>query len=539
MVAWSALGDQKQFDSLIPPFSLAVRPGDRCVTLLWEPQSDLPVVGYRVYRATSADGPFTELTRSPLASTSFADVSVTNGQSFLYRIRGADVGCGGRVESQTVEARPKAFAGEDDFLDYLQQTAFDYFWHEANPANGLIRDRSRTNSYCSIAAVGFGLTAICVAIERQWITREQGRARVLATLRTFSEKPQGPQPEGIIGHNGWFYHFLHMKTGLRAWKCELSSIDTALFLAGALYCREYFSASQPAEADIRSLVNAIYWRINWHWMTGESDSHSVRKPTPNPSQEGSSTVGQVPLLGGVRDASLSMGWHPESGFIKRRWIGYNEAMILYLLGLGAATNPLPPEIWSEWTRGYQWNTSYGQSYVHFPPLFGHQYSHCWIDFRGLADDYLRAKGIDYFENSRRATLAQRAYCIANPGDFKGYGELAWGLTACDGPGVGRFHAYSARGAPPPENDDGTIAPTAAGGSIHFAPEVCIPTLRHFYDQYRTNIWTPYGFCDAFNLTANWWDPEVLGIDQGPILIMIENHRTAPRSAEINHAYGTS
>jgi hypothetical protein len=187
--------------------------------------------------------------------------------------------------------------------------------------------------------------------------------------------------------------------------------------------------------------------------------------------------------------------------------------------------PLTPKFWKEWTSGYKWKTSYGQSFVHFAPLFGHQYSHCWIDFRGIADDYMRAKGIDYFENSRRATLAQRAYCVANPGRFNGYGELVWGLTACDGPGSEKFRAYSARGAPPAENDDGTIAPTAVGGSLPFAPEICIPTLRHLCDKYRPNIWTRYGFCDAFNLTANWWDPEVLGIDQGPILVMIENYRT--------------
>ncbi len=200
-------------------------------------------------------------------------------------------------------------------------------------------------------------------------------------------------------------------------------------------------------------------------------------------------------------------------------------MILLILGLGAPDNPMTPKFWKEWTGGYDWKISHDQSFVHFPPLFGHQYSHCWIDFRGIADDYLRGKGIDYFENSRRATLAQRAYCIANPGKFKGYGEMVWGLTACDGPGFGKFQAYSARGAPPPENDDGTIAPTAVGGSIPFAPEICLPTLRYFYDRFRPNIWTRYGYCDAFNLTANWWDPEVLGIDQGPILIMIENYRT--------------
>jgi hypothetical protein len=331
---------------------------------------------------------------------------------------------------------------------------------------------------------------------------------VFTTLKTFCEWPQGPHGDGVIGCNGWFYHFLDMRTGLRAWKCELSSIDSALFLAGAIYCREFFDADHAEEAEIRKRVDAIYRRIDWGWMTGGTDSVSR-------------------ITGLVRGGAntLSMGWHPESGFIKRRWIGYNEAMLLYLLGLGAPTNALPEDCWREWTRGYEWKTNYSQGFVHFPPLFGHQYSHCWIDFRGISDDYFREKGIDYFENSRRATAAQRAYCIANPGGFIGYSELVWGLTACDGPGFGRFHAYSARGAPPAENDDGTIAPTAAGGSIPFAPEACIATLRHLYDRFRTHIWTPYGFCDAFNLTANWWDPEVLGIDQGPMLIMIENHRT--------------
>ena len=433
-------------------------------------------------------------------------------------------------------APPDQFRSEADFLEFLQRKAFDYFWLEANPANGLIRDRSRTNSHSSIAAVGFGLTAIGIGIDHGWITREQGRERVLRTLRTFHEKPQGPDAAGNIGYRGWFYHFLDMDTGLRAWKCELSSIDTALFLAGALYAREYCNDAHSDEADIRDLADRIYRRIDWHWMTGGSSAELMRGPSPSPSKEGNKDSRRQPSASGAATSgSLSMGWRPESGFIKSRWIGYNEAMILLLLGLGGSTNSdteiqgggrvLPPEFWDEWTRGYQWRTSYGQSFVHFPPLFGHQYSHCWIDFRGITDDYMRSKSIDYFENSRRATLAQRAYCLANPAMFTGYGELFWGLTACDGPGFGKFRAYSARGAPPPENDDGTIAPTAVGGSVPFAPEICLPTLRHFYDHFRPNIWTRYGFCDAFNLTAGWWDLEVLGIDQGPILVMIENHRT--------------
>jgi len=217
---------------------------------------------------------------------------------------------------------------------------------------------------------------------------------------------------------------------------------------------------------------------------------------------------------------VSMGWFPPGSFIANNWVGYNEGMILYLLGLGAATNPLPASSWNRWTSGYTWATNYGQAYVPFPPLFGHQYSHCWIDFRHTADAYMNSRNSTYFQNSRRATLAQRAYCIANPLSRVGYSSNVWGLTACDGP-----TGYAARGAPPAENDDGTIAPTAAGGSIAFAPEFSLPALRHFYTQFRFRIWTAYGFRDAFNLGQQWYASDELGIDQGPIVVMIENYRS--------------
>ncbi|MCL4181507.1 MAG: Tat pathway signal protein [Verrucomicrobia bacterium] len=414
--------------------------------------------------------------------------------TYHYRVQDAgSVGASGR-HSNTVTASTGAFASDDEFLDFLQYAAFQYFWREANPANGLVRDRSRPDSVSSIAATGFGLTALGIGIDRGWITRAEGRERALTTLRTFWERPQGAGPEGCIGYRGWFYHFLDMNTALRVWRCELSSIDTALFLAGMLDAGIYFDQPEAEEPAIRALAGRIFDRIDWQYLATGTNS-------------------------------LSMGWRPETGFIEARWIGYNEAMILYILGLGATVRPLASDHWTAWTSGYSWTTHFGQDYVAFAPLFGHQYSHCWIDFRQIADGYLQRKGIDYFENSRRATLAQRAYCIANPGGFPGYGAEVWGLTACDGPGSTGFFAYIARGAPPAENDDGTIAPTAVGGSLPFAPEYCLPTLRHFYDRYRTRLWTGYGFRDAFNLTADWWGPDVLGIDQGPILIMAENHRT--------------
>jgi hypothetical protein len=476
-----------------PPTGLVTRTGDRSVVVHWDRGIDSEVAGYHVDRAALAQGPWERRTTSPVTSPSYADLDVQNQQPYYYRVTAVGLTQAESDFSTVVSATPQPFADDNAFLDYVQQTAFDYFWYEANPANGLVRDRSQPFSAASIAATGFGLTAITIGVDHGWITREAGRERTLTTLRTFWEQPQGPAATGHIGHRGWFYHFLELDSATRAGSSELSSIDTALLLAGMLDARQYFDQPIPVEVEIRSLADAIFDRVDWLWMTNEEDS-------------------------------LTMGWMPESGFLGARWIGYNEAMILYLLGMGAAQDPLPAEQWDSWTSGYEWATHYGYSYVPFPPLFGHQYSHLWIDFRHIADPYMIERGITYFENSRRATLAQRAYCIENPGAFVGYSDRVWGLTACDGPGIDGFFSYIARGAPPAENDDGTIAPTAVGGSMPFAPEVCLPTLRHFYDEYRTNIWTGYGFRDAFNLTADWWGPDILGIDQGPILIMIENYR---------------
>jgi hypothetical protein len=256
-----------------------------------------------------------------------------------------------------------------------------------------------------------------------------------------------------------------------------------------LYVREYFTGAGPEETSIREMVDSIVNRVDWHWMANGSDM-------------------------------LSMGWLPARDFLPSKWIGYNEAMLLYCLGLGVVTNPLPASSWTGWTSGYRWATNCEAPYLSFAPLFGHQYSHCWIDFRNLADAFMREKGVTYFENSRRATLAQRGYCMANPQYQRAGPGALWGLTACDGP-----TGYLAHGAPPAENDDGTIAPTAVAGSIAFAPEYSVPTLRGFYERYRPKIWTAYGFRDAFNLGANWWGPDVLGIDVGPVVIMIENYRS--------------
>lgn len=376
-------------------------------------------------------------------------------------------------------------------LDTVQHASFLYFWSEANPANGLIKDRSTSGSPASIAATGFGLSSICVGIDHGWVTREAGRERVRTTLLTFWTEPQGSGANGNIGYKGLFYHFLDMATAVRTWSCELSTIDTALLFAGILDAKQYFTGSDPVETEIRALADSIYYRADWEFMRNGAQG-------------------------------IYMGWKPGTGYSGfGLWQGYNEAMILYLLALGSPTHPVPTTTWNYWMTGYQWTTQYGQTYVIFPPLFGHQYTHCWVDFRQRRDAFGRARNITYSENSRRATLAQRAYASANPGHWTGYSDSLWGLTASDIRG-----GYNARGAPPAMNDDGTITPTAPIGSIAFAPDEVIPVVRNMFQNYPL-LWGPYGFRDAFNLSLNpvWYDTDYLGIDQGPIVLMIENHLT--------------
>lgn len=473
------------------PTGFVSRTGDQSVVLHWDPVMESTLAGYRVYRAPASSGPFALQNPALITTPGFCDLSVLNGQTNYYRVTAVATTSEESAPSATLAVSPHAFAGDDEFLEYVQQTSFDYFWYGANPANGLIPDRLPSASPCSIAAVGFGLTAIGIGIDHGWISRTQGLARVQTTLNTFFQGPQGSEASGTTGYKGWYYHFLDMNTGVRyaPYNSELSSIDTGLLLAGILDAKQYFNGTNAAETAIRAMADAIYNRVDWNWMARETNV-------------------------------LSMGWKPGVGFLSANWIGYNEAMILYVLGLGTSSNSLPASAWDQWTSGYGWANYGTYSFVPFPPLFGHQYSHCWIDFRHISDGYMTSRQSTYFENSRRATLAQRAYCIANPLGRVGYSSNVWGLTACDGP-----NGYAARGAPPGQNDDGTIAPTAAGGSLAFTPEVSIPTLRYFYSHFRRNIWTAYGFRDAFNQGAQWWGPDEIGIDQGPIVIAIENYRT--------------
>lgn len=387
--------------------------------------------------------------------------------------------------------RPPELSLETEaLLDTLQHNAFNFFWAESNSFNGLIRDRSTTGSPSSIASLGFGISAICIGIDHGWVTRAAGQQRILTALQTLWNGTQGPGTAGIIGYKGLYYHFLDIFQATRTWDCELSTIDTALLFAGVIDAKQYFDTADAGDVQVRALADSIYYRADWEWArTGST--------------------------------GLRMGWKPVGGFNGfGTWVGYNEAMILYLLALGSPTHPVPQSAWTTWTSGYLWGTLYGYQFVRFPPLFGHQYSHCWVDFRNNWDSYMQAKGITYFENSRRATLAQRAYCIANPLGRAGYSANLWGLTASDDP-----FGYSAHGAPPGQNDNGTITPTAAISSIPFSPGECIDAAQYLWDNYRAQLWGPYGFRDAFNLGFNWFASDVIGIDQGPIILMIENYRT--------------
>lgn len=404
-------------------------------------------------------------------------------------------------------AQPLATISKEDsvFLRTLQQRSFEYFWKEADPGTGLIRDRSTDWSPCSIAAVGFGLSSICVAVDNQWISRDAAKERVLATVRTFWRGRQGAQAEGMTGYKGFFYHFIDLKTGARFWNCELSSVDTGLLLLGMLDVKAYFNSDECGEREIRSYVDSIYQRIDWKWIS---------QPDKDLGKDGS-TIGN--------------GWFPEKGFIRWSWQGYNEGIFLYILALGAPGRPLDSSYYQGWLKTYQTERWYGMTFFPFPPLFGHQYAQCWFDFRTIGDEKNREYGWTYFENSRRATLANRAYCAENPGRFKGYSDSLWGLTACDGPDKPPTKGYFARGAPSPEIDDGTIAPTAAVSSLPFTPRESMQALRTMYRKLcsgsDSRLWGPYGMRDAFNLTMDWVDKDYLGIDQGPMVLMIENFLT--------------
>jgi hypothetical protein len=396
---------------------------------------------------------------------------------------------------------------EETMLDSIQQKTFLFFFHEHHPEWGIVKDRTTPESPSSIAATGFGIPCFAIGAERNWITREQAAEITLKILTFFMNPPQNTDPDGI-GYRGFYYHFLKMDSGTRKWNCELSSVDTGILMMGILFARNYYDRDNDKEKQIRRMATELLERVDWDFM-------------------------EMPSTGKFA-GSISMGWTPEKGLHDFGWTGYNEALFLYILAAGSGMKNAEKS-YKAWMSTYKWYTPYeGLSHVAFPPLFGHQFSHAFIDLRGIADEYMKGKEMDYFENSRRATYVQRKYATDNPHGWIGYDSLCWGVTACDGPPETynfddkKFLGYAGRGTSGPGFnyfDDGTIAPYGPLSSLPFAPELVLPTIRSINERYGKKLWGKYGYYDAFNPTAGWVDNDFLGIDQGPMLIMIENFRT--------------
>ncbi len=393
---------------------------------------------------------------------------------------------------------------DEQMIDGVQRTAFDYFLTHTHARTGLVADTSRPDAPASIAVVGFALSAYPVAVERGWIAREDAVGRCLDALRFFAGSDQSGAADAT-GWRGFYFHFLDGDTGRRAWASELSSIDTALLVVGMLTAAAYFDAPTPAEDELRRLANLLYDRVNWNWSEHDDDA-------------------------------VALGWKTECGFLNYGWQGYNEAIVLYALGLGSDTHRLTRSSFETWTETYQWENLYGIDFLYAGPLFMHQFSHAWIDFRGIRDSFMREKDCDYFENSRRATEVQRQYAIRNPRGFGGYGQDSWGLTASDGPSVdpktvaGRrqaFYGYAARGVPWGP-DDGTLNSACVAASLVFAPEIALPALRRLVVEAGATGGNAL-YASGVNVTAGgdtpWISEGVFGLDQGLTVLMIENFRT--------------
>jgi hypothetical protein len=393
-------------------------------------------------------------------------------------------------------------------LEKMQHDTFKYFLHETNLRNGLVIDKTAPNWPASIAATGLGLACYPVGVERGFMSREAAAGLTLNTLQFFWNSHQGPEVDAT-GYKGLYYHFLDMENGQRAWQSELSTVDSAFLLAGMLTAAQYFDANNVTEQEIRRLADELYRRADWQWAQNDGDT-------------------------------ITHGWKPETGFLPYRWEGYDEALLLYMLALGSPTYPISSAAYSAWASTYEWKNCYGYDYLYAGPLFTHQLSHAWIDFRKIQDEVMRSKNMDYFENSRRATYVQQRYAIENPLGFAGYRDCCWGITASDGPGPDirkiqgverHFYDYIGRGVPFGP-DDGTVAPWAAVTSLPFAPEIVLPVIDHYIYNLRLKEGHLYGFRATFNQThpdqchpCGWVSPWHYGLNEGPIILMAENFRT--------------
>lgn len=410
--------------------------------------------------------------------------------------------------NQVQDAHPED--SDDEMLSVLQRRTFKYFLEEMNENTGLIADKTKPGSPSSIAATGIGLSCYIVGIERGWISREEAIKRTLKLLEFLYHSHQGKEADAT-GYKGFYYHFLEMETGKRAWKSELSTIDTAILLAGILTARYYFLGESQSEIEIRKYADELYARVDWQWALNGKDA-------------------------------ISHGWKPESGFLRSNWdMKYSEAHLIYIMALGSPTFPINPSIYNKWTSTFEWKKLYNIECIYAGPLFIHQMSQIWLDFKGINDHLNREVGIDYFENSRRATQIQQLYAIENPLNFPHYSENGWGFTASEGPGPAtrtvdgikrKFYDYIARGAPFGP-DDGTISPWAVVSSLPFLPKKILNTMRHAIGKLDYDEHHEYGFDASYNLSfkdkkdksKSWISEWQFGLNQGPIILMIENYKS--------------
>jgi len=381
----------------------------------------------------------------------------------------------------------------------LERPMFEYFWENADPRTGLIPDRVPSSAYASIAGLGFGLTAYVIGAERHYVTRAAALARALELLRTLSRAP---------AQHGIFYHFIDLETLRPTWDSDVSPVDSSFLFGGVIVAESYFDGPSAQERQLRALAQRLLDRADWQWAA-------------------------------PRPPAIAMDWGRRRGFADYDWIGYNEAMLMYILAIGSRTHPLPAAAWSAYTAGYRrsWGVHQGYRYLGFGPLFGHEFSQVWIDFRGIADPFMRAHGIDYFINSRRAVLAQRRYAIEDPDRWRDYGADIWGLSASDGPGdersevdgtVRKFWGYEARGDDGDAPDDGTLAPLAVVAALPFAPQRVEAAITELKARFGARIYGRYGFVDAFNPSfgrGGWFDHAYVAIDTGAALAMLENYRS--------------
>ena len=468
---------------------------DSRIDLRWAPEKGGSVVGYNVHRANDADGPFVRLNDRPHRTHLYSDFSGFNGRTYHYRVAAVDARGREAKRSPVVSAQSRAMR-DDELLTSVQEATFRYFWDWGHPDSGLARERTSSRDVCTSGGTGFGLMAIMVGAERKFVPRAAAAARVLKIVAFLQDKAQR--------YHGAWGHWIQGETGLTlpfARRGDVHDdgadlVETAFLVQGMLAVRQYFDRDDPVEREIRRRITQVWREVEWDWFLGWSEGAK----------------------------KLSWHWSPEHGWGMGLRIGgrFNESMITYLLAVASPTHPIPASCYHEGWIGSEETYADGSTYyghkqwVGRPmggPLFFTHYSFVGFDPRNKRDRFC-----NYFENNRNITRIHRAYCIENPGKHKGYGKLVWGLTASDTPGGYRAHA-------PGRQDNGTISPTAAISAMPYTPAESIATLKHFYHAYGKRLWGEFGFRDAFNLDHDWFASSYLAIDQGPIVCMIENHRT--------------